>query len=475
MASARIDPVQPDTEEFWDDLLGLIEHRQVIPVVGEELLTVEENGVSKPFYRVVADRLLARYGLDPIQSPREHSELGDAVSALAATGKRVKDLYRPVHEIIDKLMSGGIPAPLLQLAGIRHFDLFASATPDWLLAKALNQVRYGGADRTAQIEYAPRLPTNRRTDIPIEPGPDYTGVFYLFGKSDVFPFFAIHDEDMLEFPYTLQAGNGPERMFSLLRTRSLLLVGCNFATWLSRFFIRLSNLERLSSDQRTKKEFLVHCEIARDENLAVFLRRFSQDSRCSTLGATDFVAELFRRWSERNLALTPSAALSGAPSSETGTAVTPPNGAIFISYSSTDVAAAKNLLDGLRELGADVAWLDKSALKPGDNWQQTIDSAIQRCSFFVPLISANTERREEGYFHVEWNAAAERLRRILGRKFIFPVVIDPAYGGSAEAYKLVPDVFRQVQFSHAPLGRMTEALRQELRQQVRNLRRTRVG
>ena len=34
---------------------------------------------------------------------------------------------------------------------------------------------------------------------------------YLFGKADVSPFYAIHDEDALEFPYTLQAGNGLKR------------------------------------------------------------------------------------------------------------------------------------------------------------------------------------------------------------------------------------------------------------------------
>ena len=50
----------------------------------------------------------------------------------------------------------------------------------------------------------------------------YAAVLYLFGKSDVSPFYAIHDEDFLEFAYTMQAGNGPERMFSQLRSRNLL-------------------------------------------------------------------------------------------------------------------------------------------------------------------------------------------------------------------------------------------------------------
>src|SRR5262249_4928700 len=151
---------------------------------------------------------------------------------------------------------------------------------------------------------------------------------------------------------------------------------------------------------------------------------FSQDSRCYTINARDFVAELHRRWSERNPAA--SADLpSPMPSHDVVTAA--PGGAIFISYSSGDIGAARRLFADLEAIGADVAWFDKSALKPGDNWDQSIRSAVQRCSLFLPLLSANTEQRMEGYFRLEWSEAAERCRKIQGRKFIFPIVIDPDF------------------------------------------------
>src|SRR5262249_24370398 len=153
--------------------------------------------------------------------------------------------------------------------------------------------------------------------------------FYLFGKADVSPFYAIHDEDALEFPYTMQAGNGPERMVSQLRSRNLLLIGCDFADWLSRFFLRLSSSERLSSDQRTKKEFFVGHETSEDHYFTVFLERFSHDSRCYPVDARTFVAELYHRWSARNPA--PDGKLVSLPR---------PAGSIFISYSSDDTGAA---------------------------------------------------------------------------------------------------------------------------------------
>jgi hypothetical protein len=462
-----------DVEEFWEDLLAFIEDGRVIPVVGAELLAVEEDGKQVPLYRVVADRLLSKYGLSANTLPsgetlRGHHELNDAVCVLARAGRRIKDLYRPVNDILAKVLAEHAVAtePLRQLAAIRHFDLFATTTPDDLLARALDSVRFDGLAQTDEIEYAPKLPTDRRRDIPELMSSKYTAVFYLFGKADVSPFFAIHDEDALEFPYTMQAGNGPERMFSQLRSRNLLLIGCSFADWLSRFFLRLSNSERLSSDQRTKKEFFVGEETTHDRSFNVFLERFSQDSRYYPVDARAFVADLHQRWRTRNPTSPDRPSHPSLPDISAG-------GTIFISYSGEDIGAAKRLFADLQEIGGDVAWFDKSALKPGDNWDQQLRSAVQRCGLFLPLLSANTEQRTEGYFRLEWDEAAERSRRIQGRKFIFPIVIDADYVGDMRRYALVPEAFKAVQYCHAPVGQMSDELKGELREQLRILRRPR--
>lgn len=451
-----------DAEEFWDDLLAFIEQGRVIPVVGAELLTVQDDSRRVPLYRAAADRLLKKYGVEA--PPEEQYGLYEAVSCLAAAGKRVKDLYRPAYDILQKLVSDQkeLLQPIRELASVTHFDLFVSTTPDDLLARALKSVRQIEVD---EIEYAPKLPTARRRDIPEAQSSRYAAVFYLFGKADVQPFFAIHDEDALEFPYMLQTGGGPERMFSQMRSRNLLLIGCTFADWLSRFFIRLSNPDRLFSDQRTKKEYLVAEEATRDRDLIVFLERFSQDSRYYSTDAAGFVSELYRRWQQRN----PSSEMA----SETQPAEAPSTGGtIFISYSSDDLGAAKSLFADLEKIGGDVAWFDKSALKPGDDWQRNILGAIRKCSLFLPLLSSNTENRTEGYFRLEWDEAAERSRRIEGRKFIFPIVIDQDYAGMSR-YSLLPERFKAFQYSHAPLGEMSDGLRDEIREQLRSLRRAR--
>jgi hypothetical protein len=455
-------PEDSEIEQFWEDLLDYIEDqdRRVIPVVGAELLTVQDGGRPVSLYRAVADRLLNKYGLAGSVPLRKNHELNDAVCALAAKGKpRVHDLYGPIHSILQKLIAEqkGILDPLRELAGISHFSLFATTTPDDLLARALNAVRFGGKDKTREIEYAPKLSTERRTDIPENLPEGYTAVFYLFGKANPGPFYAIHDEDSLEFAYTLQAGNGPEYMFSQLRERDLLLIGCPFAGWLSRFFLRLSNLERLYSD-RAKKEFLVGEESARDHDLMVFLQRFSQDTRCYPGDARVFLSELYDRWRARNPLNT-----SVPPASH--------DIAVFISYAEQDLGAAVKLQTNLQQISDDVAWLDKSALKPGEDWAPAIRSAIQRCTLFLPLLSANTERRTDGYFRLEWTLAAERCLQIQGRKFIFPIVIDSEFTDPLARYSLVPEKFKDFQYSHAPEGQITSELRHAIKEALREQRR----
>ena len=95
-----------EVEEFWDELLAFIEDRSVIPVVGSEMVSVEIDGANVPLYRAAAERLLAKYAdLTAAGAIREHHELNDAVAALVAVGKRVKDLYRPVYDIL-RLLTG---------------------------------------------------------------------------------------------------------------------------------------------------------------------------------------------------------------------------------------------------------------------------------------------------------------------------------------------------------------------------------
>lgn len=127
---------------------------------------------------------------------------------------------------------------------------------------------------------------------------------------------------------------------------------------------------------------------------------------------------------------------------------------VFVSYASEDRKAAQTIRDALAAYGLEV-WYDESGLDGGDAWDQKIRRQIRECDFFMPLISAQTEVRPEGYFRREWRLAVERtLDMADDHTFLLPVVID----GTAEAGARVPDKFLTVQWMRLPGGQPTPAL-----------------
>lgn len=123
--------------------------------------------------------------------------------------------------------------------------------------------------------------------------------------------------------------------------------------------------------------------------------------------------------------------------------------AVFLSYASQDAEAARRICEALRSAGMEV-WFDaEGGLEHGDEWDAKIRRQIKECVLFIPVISANTEAREEGYFRIEWDLAAERARGIAsGVAFILPVVVD----ATREQEALVPERFRAVQWTRLPGG-----------------------
>jgi TolB-like protein/cytochrome c-type biogenesis protein CcmH/NrfG len=126
--------------------------------------------------------------------------------------------------------------------------------------------------------------------------------------------------------------------------------------------------------------------------------------------------------------------------------VTQPSKAVFLSYASQDAAAARSICEALSRGGVEV-WFDQSELRGGDAWDQRIRQQIQDCALFIPVISANTQRRQEGYFRLEWRLADQRTHLMSRNKtFIVPVAIDATADSGA------PDSFSIVQWTRLPSG-----------------------
>ena len=150
------------------------------------------------------------------------------------------------------------------------------------------------------------------------------------------------------------------------------------------------------------------------------------------------------------------------PVSAVSSQATMPAGAVFLSYASEDAAAAEQMAAALRSAGIEV-WFDKSELRGGDAWDRKIRREIHDCALFVPIISANTASRHEGYFRLEWDLADQRTHMMArDRAFIVPVCLDATPSAGTD----VPESFHRVQWTRLPAGRTPPAFVDRIRRLV---------
>ncbi|MCP5231501.1 MAG: toll/interleukin-1 receptor domain-containing protein [Zoogloeaceae bacterium] len=452
----------PASEDFWDDLLGHLKEGLLLPVVGPELLAVPgADGMPIPLMREIARRLDARYTL----GFGENAEFDSVVRAfMQQRGVQESErLYRVVNDILEQID----PKPgeaLHALASVRDLNLFVSTSFDSTLARALDTERFGGARQTRELWFAPNQSTVEQQGNAPPPAAGETVVFKLFGQASSMPQYALHDEDILEWLHALLTGTArlPGWLGARLRDSPLLFLGCRTPDWLGRFMLRMASNARLSMS--AKQFFIVGSGIAGQPALTEFFRTYCGTTRVQVLetDAAAFAIELAARWRAR----TPvDAAVPATP----GPA--PEHGSIFISYAREDIAAARRLAATIHELGGDV-WLDERRLQPGDRWHDEILQGIRReARLFLPLVSKNTEARDEGFVFREWNEAIERAQGIPRRRFIVPIVIDPAYDGHIERYQQVPAEFAAFNVTHAPDGEADGALLSVLTAEIRSMRR----
>ena len=147
--------------------------------------------------------------------------------------------------------------------------------------------------------------------------------------------------------------------------------------------------------------------------------------------------------------------MQGEPPTKAST----PTGAVFLSYASQDAEAARRICDALRAAGIEV-WFDQSELRGGDAWDQKIRRELHDCALFMPVISAHTAARHEGYFRLEWDIADRRTHMIArNRAFIVPVCVDATPETSADT----PEAFHRVQWTRLPAGETPSAFVERVR------------
>jgi hypothetical protein len=436
-------------EDFWEDLLTLIEGRKVIPVIGEHAVTTAPDDAR--LYDWLALRLAESLGIPPEGLP-DKPTLNQVVTAWLLKGGERNKIYTRLHRILrDESPAPG--STLRHLAAIPAFNLFLTTTFDRLLERALNEARFGGAERTKVCAFWPEaaekdLPARKRElGVPT--------VYHILGRVSAAPEFVVWEEDALDFVCALQQHLPVmEKLARDLKEHGLLILGLNFSDWLVRFFLRIAKQSRLS-EPRTVTEYLM--EGSQDllpQSMVLFFSGLTRSVHVIACEPSEFAAELATRWRERYPDSLRAREIFSPPPPPTM-----PSGAIFISYAREDESAVIRLKMALEQAGC-VVWYDRERLKGGMYWPDQLEDEISsRCSVFLSVVSRATESAPEGYFHRERSWAASRAPSFsLGEEFYVPVIIDD----SAFELKREPRIAKLIQTARAmdgnPLASFVEHL-----------------
>lgn len=419
-------------DDFWEDLLILLDEGKVIPVIGSGVVSMGQD--ESPFYPWLARRLAEKLGI-PLDSLGDQADLNTVATIHLLSRGDGNALYTRIARILrDECPMPG--KALMDLASVSAFNLFLTTTFDPLLQRALDFTRYGGEPFTNVYAFSPKsqlmdLPSSRHEL-------EGSTVFHLLGQVSSVPDYVVWEEDMLEFMFALYDNlDMMERLSRVLKDHGLLFLGLNFSDWLVRFFLRVSKQEPLSTPKVHRAYLAESPEAFPSNSLVMFFGAVSRDIQVMKQDPAQFCSELARRWQARH---PEQSSVPRLPLPVVEDEI--PKGAIFISYAREDEASVVQLVRGLRDAGC-ILWYDRERLKAGDNWRNQLEDAVKkRCGIFLSVISQTTQSTRESYYHLERNWAAQRAERIAhDEEFYIPVVIDD----TSKMASREPRVFHSIQ------------------------------
>jgi len=272
---------RPFEDDDWEFLISDIEHHNLVPVVGPELLIHGANP-DCTLQQHLAGELVRRLHADISRLSPDRTLL--EICSHIQDRRRICDAIRKTLDAAN----WPLPEPLVQLAGISGFDLYVSTTFDSLLYQAVKQARAATEERIYGLKRPIEDVAPNRTAAPV--------VFQIFGRMDGVGDCALSEEEILEFTQNLLDGAyRPQHIFDILARRNLLFLGCDFPGWLGRLLRRVL---RASGDLRDSGLF-AHSAFANDAGYVLFLERQGTKLWLKDSGV-EFVGELFRRWREKH-------------------------------------------------------------------------------------------------------------------------------------------------------------------------------
>ncbi len=416
------------------------------------------------FYEAVADRLYQAYP----QASREqeysssnsvwvlHRAVAHILAQPGVTLSAVRDAVSDFIEELSRELSPFLSPALSRLVKISEFNLFVVLTPDDLILKLMRDLL--GENRVLVSAYSPTAASDTPVDLPLF-NSDTKHIFFPLGRCANTLHYAVHEEDTLEYLYNFndEALHRAPNVWTELRRKNLLFIGCDLPDWLGRGFLRIANENRLSSLEKSMEFF---CGNINDTGLKTFLKRFSRNSAIFPYSSEQLIDVLHGH---------SSGVATGPGATPTLAAPVKPGPTVFVSYASDNLAEVQRIIDLLPSLGFSDVWFDRKKLVSGDDWANRIGEAIEACDFFMPILSKEADVRREGVFWEEWSRAQSRSMRI-NDAFLLPVGIDSQRPEHMDYQRIYNGFVAGLPYTHtihAPNGTLSVADQEQLRERCR--------
>ncbi len=435
----------------WDKLIRRIKNREVIPVIGEGLYTIQTpDGKEHPLYHYLAEELAQAVHF-PLTPDMNHPFAKATFAFLQAYEQdepfdKLQDFLLPRLQQLTLVPSQG----LQKLAAISQFNWFINTTYDDFLGTVLNATRlqpaqvchYALRHKIALQQLNTHLTAATPTSAPL--------ILNLYGNLRHLPGDSAYTEAAIletilafqdHLTHNQQQG---QALYGELSRKALLFIGCGYDDWLFRFFIRAISTHPYERGTTIPTKFFGHpFDLVKSHpqtELNNFLSHFGAEIYYTGC-AQEFVHHLFTRLEQE----TPADIIKA----EQYPAVA------FFSFPGEDRPAVLRIAEALKADGIHV-WVDQKEFQPGDLIDDKIIQDMVKCPVFIPILSATSKvlgtNNKWRYHYQEWKWL-ELYNRMDGTipKVIIPVSLDGT-GWQDAAFHEFSELFKQRHYITIPAG-----------------------
>lgn len=395
-------------EQDWRRLLQTLQRGQCVLLLGPRVAVDPAAPGNGPLTARLAQLLTAQ--LPPGEAPAQPDYLAHVAQLYYQNRRDRMDLEFAVEDFFAPYADQTTPLHKA-LAGL-PFTLCIHTGFDRFFGNALR-----AAGKTPVCEYY-----HFRKVRPVEladPDPAHPLVYSLYGDCREGDSLVLTENDLLEF--LVNVIRGAPKLPAYITARfsdpktSFLFLGFGFRQWYIRILLHVLQAHGHSSHSLAVEDadFFTHPD---QLQTTVFYER-SHYIQFRHLSWQAFAAELGERY----------ARLAGGAARETP--LPPDAPVVFLSYSHQDQDDAEAVTRQLQARGIQI-WLDRQALRGGDNWEQLIPHVIKKqVDYLVVLQSPELLARVESYCYREIDAALERQRGFApGIRFLIPALLAPGAG-----------------------------------------------